>query len=273
MVYLDDGIVAVKGKKEAMTVSSKVQADLAAAGFVVNAKKSCWLPLRATTWLGFDIDLNAASILVPITKVTALQNQLQRAVGQKYLGVREMASIVGKIISMCLALGPITRFMTRSLYSVINAWQSWCQMVSVSPEAHLELNFWLSNLQRYNGQNIWHSPSVVRIVYSDASNVGYGGFTVEHGPQIAHGMWTREEAQESSTWRELVGVLRVLKSLAPKLSNNRLRWFSDNQNVIRILTTGSSKPQLHVVALNVFNLCIQYQIHLEPEWIPRNENE
>jgi len=55
-------------------------------------------------------------------------------------------------------------------------------MVSVSPEAHLELKFWLSNLQRYNGQNIWHTPAAVRIVYSDASNVGYGSFTVERGP-------------------------------------------------------------------------------------------
>ena len=55
--------------------------------------------------------------------------------------------------------------------------------------------------------------------------------------QVAHGMWVRKEAEESSMWRELVGVLRVLESLAPKLSNNRQQWFLDNQIVIRILTT------------------------------------
>ena len=38
VVYLDDGIMAVKGKTAAETVSKKVQSDLAAAGFVVNAK-------------------------------------------------------------------------------------------------------------------------------------------------------------------------------------------------------------------------------------------
>lgn len=35
VVYLHDGIVAVKGKKR-QSVNAKVQADLAAAGFVVN---------------------------------------------------------------------------------------------------------------------------------------------------------------------------------------------------------------------------------------------
>lgn len=59
----------------------------------------------------------------------------------------------------------------------------------------------------------------------------------------------------------------------PKLSNSRLRWFSDNQNVIKILTTGSKRSQLHAISLNIFNVCLHYQVHLEPEWIPRSENE
>ena len=29
---------------------------------------------------------------------------------------------------------------------------------------------------------------------------------VEHGCQVAHGMWTAEEALKSSTWRELRAV-------------------------------------------------------------------
>ena len=65
----------------------------------------------------------------------------------------------------------------------------------------------------------------------------------------------------------------MLESLVPNLSNSRLKWFSDNQNVVNILTTGSKRPQLHTIALNVFNICLYHQIHLEPEWIPRNENE
>ena len=54
---------------------------------------------------------------------------------------------------------------------------------------------------------------------------------------------------------------RVLLSVAPKLVNSRVHLFTDIQNVAHIL--------LHAVALKVFNMLIQYQIRLEPEWIPR----
>ena len=85
---------------------------------------------------------------------------------------------------MTIALGPIAHFMTRSLYSSLNSRKSWCSVIPVSVEAESELHFWLENLEQYNGQNIWQSPSAVR---ADASATGFGGFTVEHGPHIAHG--------------------------------------------------------------------------------------
>ena len=56
--------------------------------------------------------------------------------------------------------------------------------------------------------------------------------------------------------------------LQKKLANYHVFWFTDNQNVVRILRVGSKKPDLHAVAM-VFNLTICYQIHLEPEWVPR----
>ena len=60
------------------------------------------------------------------------------------------------------------------------------------------------------------APRQSRIVYTDA---GYGGYTVEHGLHVAQGSWLPKEAAKSSTWRELVAVLRVLVSIAPKLQN------------------------------------------------------
>ena len=53
---------------------------------------------------------------------------------------------------------------------------------------------------------------------------------VEHGSHIAHGLWSAEEVLESSTWRELRAVSLILESLASKLQNLRVLWFSDNQN-------------------------------------------
>ena len=75
----------------------------------------------------------------------------------------------------------------------------------------------------------------MRVVYSDASDTGYEGYVVEHGPCVAYGQWTMEEVQKSSTWRELSAVYQVLSAVATKLGGSRVRWFTDNQNVARIL--------------------------------------
>ena len=175
-------------------------------------------------------------------------------------------------MSMSLVLSFIARFMTRGLYALLNTGHSWCHLLKLSPEAVLELQFWLFNLERYNGQSIWHSPSAVRLGYSDASDSGYEGYVIEHGPQIAHGQWSPEEAARSSTWRELCGVQRVLESIACSLKNERLRWFTDNANIVQILTVGSKKPHLQTLALSIFSVCMANQIRLEPEWLPREEN-
>lgn len=91
-----------------------------------------------------------------------------------------------------------------------------------------EIQFWVDQLEEVNGQDIWHSPSAIRLVYSDASNTGYGGYIIEHDCHVTQGQWLPQEASQSSTWRELKAVHNVLKSLANKLLNHRVCWFTDN---------------------------------------------
>ena len=116
---------------------------------------------------------------------------------------RGIASITRMIISTSLALGPVARLMTKSLYSLLNSRQSWCSKLHLSQEAKSELLFWLNSLEAWNDQGIWHSPAAVRVVYTDASHTGYGGYTVEHGCHIAHSVWLPEEREESSAWQKL----------------------------------------------------------------------
>jgi len=137
-----------------------------------------------------------------------------------------------------MVLGPVARLMTRSLYALINTRQAWCEFLTITEEAKAEIQFWLTEIQKFNGQDIWLGPSALRVVHSDASNAGYGGYTVEHG--YYYSAWP-EEVDKSSTWRKIRAVRMVLEALKSKLRNKRVRWFTDNQNVARILMVGSKK--------------------------------
>jgi len=151
-----------------------------------------------------------------------------------------------------MALGPVARLRTCSLHTVLSARRSWCAQLPLSTEPKGKLKFWLAQIKQLNGQNLWPKPSAVRVVFSDASDTGYGRCTVEHGGLIANGQWSGEEAQQSSTWRELRAVSLVLESFGPKLQNERVKWFTDNQNVVRIVLCGSKKPILQREALAIF---------------------
>ena len=273
IVYLDDGIIAVEGESEALNESSRVQQNLQCAGFVINIEKLVWDPQKDIEWLGFKIYLAKGEFSVPDHKLFKLRLQLQEALGLQLMPARKLASLIGKIMSMSLALGLIAWFMTCSLYATLNNRVAWCQKLLLTPEALEELKFWFNEVTKFNGQHIWPKPPAVRVIYSDASSTGFGVYIVEHGNLIANGQWSAEETKSSSTWRELRAVKLVLESFQSKLSNERIRWLTDNQNVVRIVQYGSKNSTLQAEALAIFAICVNNRIHIEPEWIPREQNQ
>ena len=116
---------------------------------------------------------------------------------------------------------------------------------------------------------IWPlSPIVSVLTYSDARDYG-----CKLNGYVAKGNFSPHEYSNSSTWRELKGTANVLYSIGEKLRNRVVKHRSDNQNVTKILTVGSSKQVLHRLATDIFEFSIKNNIQLVPEWIPRIDNQ
>ncbi|CAG2209771.1 unnamed protein product [Mytilus edulis] len=105
----------------------------------------------------------------------------------------------------------------------------------------------------------------------DASEYAGAGFTVGDN-HIVHFMWDKEDRIKSSTWRELKAVKNILESLQLMLCGKLVKLYTDNQNVVKIVQKGSMKLDLQVISLDIFHICLNNNIVLEVEWIPRNEN-
>ena len=174
----------------------------------------------------------------------------------RLLMAKELASLTGKIMSMSPALGPVTRLMTRSLYVTMNDRKSWCR-----DEALPEIEFCHTKITSFNRQQIWPKSSAVRVVYSDASATGNGGYVVEHDNLIVNGQWSPEDVGKSSTWSECRAVRMVLKSFQDKLKDERVCRFSDNQNVLRVVQCGQ---KIWAYSLPAKGIILG--------WIPREEN-
>ena len=163
-------------------------------GFVLNIPKSHLEPHQITDWLGFIIDLCAGCFRVPSDKLERLKTAIHSISKQgNRIAARFLASVTGQIISMSLAIGPVSCLRTRALYAVLNRRRCWADWLSLTMDALEELQFWRQNIDYINGQSISFSAGATRVVFSDASSTGYGGYTVELGPEFAHGQWSADE--------------------------------------------------------------------------------
>jgi hypothetical protein len=91
-------------------------------------------------------------------------------------------------------------------------------------------------------------------VYSDASGTGYGGYVVNIIDNEVMGRWNSVEGIQSSTCRELEAVYRVLLSLLDILQGQKVKWYTDNQNIVHILNKGSRKnTQISAFSMAVFS--------------------
>ena len=211
--YLDDGAGADSSFQEAQEVSDLVRRDVKLSGFVANEIKSQWTPAQRGELLGFVLDLSAGTFQVPQRRVDSFCVLLETVVSRGFVAsARQLSRFTGLLSSMGLALGPVVRLWTRSLYCDILRSASWDSPFHMSDDAVSEVLFWQDNFSN-SGYPIWSpSPKPEVLSFSNASESGLGGFTAQVGAKVAVGSWSLGEMGRSSTFCELRATRRVLEA-------------------------------------------------------------
>ena len=173
-------------------LSDSVRHDLASSGFTVNDDKSIWEPTQRLVFLGSILDFGEGLIQIPEFRIHKLKSSLVSCLQNNQILGRDLASLTGQIISMACAAGNITRLFTRNCYGTFECRSSWDQPLHVFPEARYELSFWLNNIDSINGKVMSPKSSAVGVVYSDASDSGFGGYFVQCGLDLVSGVWSHE---------------------------------------------------------------------------------
>ena len=150
MLYIDDGLGGAATFNTALKVSQQVKSDLISCGFAPN-QKSVWIPTQELVWLGHVLNFREATITVTQEKILKLKQDISFAVSFKIMKAQKLVSIAGQIISMSMAIGNLTRLMTRSIFSCIARSKNWSFNLQLDSDALNELNFWLSRIDENNG--------------------------------------------------------------------------------------------------------------------------
>ncbi|MES9972159.1 MAG: reverse transcriptase domain-containing protein, partial [Candidatus Thiodiazotropha sp.] len=283
VMFLDDGIGGHIYRDKALWLSSHVHNTLIKLGFLISEEKCDWDPKQHAVWLGYFWDMILNKIFATEKRIARIENAIDslffqlKSDGVQIIPVRFLASVVGQIISLQNVLGGLVCLKTRFLYQCIDSRIGWESYVYVNQNAIEELRFWRTNVKSLNaeGKAIFEPKNCDIDCFSDASGTGYGGYlalcagALVEGT-VVHGCWSEIEMLQSSTWREVASVERVLKSNEHFLCHKSVKVYSDNKNVSSVLMKGSKKPFLHHLALRVNEFCEEQDIKLSPEWISRD---
>ena len=135
-----------------------------------------------------------------------LKSLLSSAIRDKSSSYRELARIAGSLISVALAVGPL---FTRQMYLAIESRSVWDHTLHFSSALLEKLRFWYCNIDSFNCYSLRPPPDSSTVIFSDASDVGFGGFSASLVGVTASGIFTAEDLGQSSTFRELKAIYYV----------------------------------------------------------------
>jgi hypothetical protein len=272
--YLDDLLFLIYGYEAGIKLARIVEEDMRLAGLSINWDKSDNIPLQERVHFGFLVNLAEDLFKVPITRWESLHKDITSILisHNGRVQARKLVSLVGTIISMKLAWGPVTQLYTRNLYHTINDVVSLNYWVSISDESLNELLFWKDLPRLRFDSDIWPHASGLSIkVAADASDFGWGGHTINDPSFIAHEYFSHWESLQSSTYRDLLGVTRCLQSLVAQCKDKFVVLQTDAMNLLGIINRGSPKLPLNVLARELFWFCLEFKIRTVIEWVPERK--
>ena len=271
--FIDDGAGFEKDFETAKKKSEFIKASLQSSGFVINEDKSIWVPTQEITWLGVKINLSSFCLFITQERIESIQKRIHETINAlPYTTARQLAVLVGKIISTKIVLGDITRLKTRHLYRTIETAKQWDSRININEDRIIcEIHFWSTNLVRFNYRYLkeYFIPQI--FVTSDASSYGLSAI-MGNNNSIAYRNLLSTEESNCSTERELKAIQHGLHSFVHNLENKCVLWETDNFAATLILKSGSNKDRLQLIAEDVFHTCKENNVSLKVRWIPRESN-
>ena len=264
--------------------SDKQRIDMLKAHVLINPQKSDFSPSPVVTWLGHKFDVERGVVSITEERVERLMTKV-RKLEEKWpvVSARDVAKVVGSVISAALVFPQEGQFMTRFLQTVINYREErkfkWGQDFDVGDTevadlAWTELMFWRDTVRARNSRRFVVENKRCHLVWGDAGETGEGAhFDFGNGETVVYNGYDDDQSATSSTERELSCIQSVLMSAPHLVANKEVVYVTDSISCHIIMGKGSKKRNLHLVAAACRGLARALNVTLHTAWVPREYNQ
>ncbi|KAK6029648.1 reverse transcriptase, partial [Ostertagia ostertagi] len=280
-VYLDDGIIWARTESQCRAFSAIVKRDLQDAGFFLAEEKCSWQPCQRMTWLGHLIDLNEMSLDITEERKAKARMIITALLKVRSPSLRGRMKLLGTLASMHLIMPPEISKKNRSVVTEVA-----CKVCSghrlgfrwpLTAEERKEIIGGLGFLKncKTSLHNFHKDFCDYFVISTDASNSGVGAVfhTSTSSNRIATATLPCFLREESSTARELYGILQAVKSFSHLISNEKVQIQTDSQAAQSVFYKGSTKKVLQQLASQIWEIVEQLRVDMQVFWIPRELND
>ena len=176
IIYLDDLLFMNSDKEGLLQDMATARFLLENLGFVINFEKSMFVPSQQLEFLGFLVNSQDMTLRLPDYKVESIKNLCASLLRQSVVSVRELSRLIGKLTASIQAIFPAPlhyRHLQCLKNHALLQHNDYDAVITLSPEAKEEIQWWLAHLQAWNGRAIL-TPSPDLIIETDASKSGWG---------------------------------------------------------------------------------------------------
>jgi hypothetical protein len=193
---------------------------------------------------GIEVDSTRLEMRLPPDKLVKASELLTNLKSRRSVTLRELQSAIGFLNFACKVIAQGRPFLRR-LIDLTRQASNPSHHIRLTKESRLDIVAWLSFLEGYNGVSIFIDPvwtiSHTVSLFSDASGLGYAAV---FRSRYLQGAWPPPWRDYSIAIKELYPITLAVEIWGSSLANKRLMLHCDNQSVVNIINSQTSKCPL-----------------------------
>ncbi|KZS04654.1 Uncharacterized protein APZ42_032360 [Daphnia magna] len=256
IIYLDDILIMGSSHDEASR-HLKVTIDLLqSVGFLISWEKSVLFPAQTIEFLGLNIDSRISTISLPPAKVDSIIALCYSLLRADQVKLRDIAKILGNF-SWSIPTVPFAQGHSRLLQQFyiwsMHYSRDLSQLVTLSPEACLDLQWWVDHLRQSNGKAILPSCPDLSI-FADASLQGWGAVC---GSVTTRGPCPQVDRSRHINELELLGALYAWQTFTRESRSISVHLFLDNSTAVAYVNKcgGTCSRELSAITSKIVKWC------------------
>lgn len=239
-------------------------------GFKTNPEKTV-RPNTNLILLGIELDSIAQESRIDQARLTETLHMLDKWSSRKHCTKRQLQSLIGKLQFICSVCRPGRTFLRRMIDLLTKVTHP-SHRIRLTVAFRKDIHWWQTFLTSWNGRSFFHedewlSSSSLEL-FTDASHEAFGAYFAgewfscwftDHGIPLSR----------SITFKELYAITAAVSTWAPSLASRNVLFHCDNQSVVHILSSGTSRCT-HIMSMlrYLFYVCASHNILLRAVHIP-----